>query len=673
VNIKNVAVIGAGEMGHGIAELFAINGFNVNLMDAYEDALKKGLARIRESLTKLAEKGRVGNVDDIMARIMTFTDLQSAVKNADLVIEAVPELLDLKIKVFKDADAAAPKHAILASNTSNIRISDLAAATSRPEMVVGMHFFNPPVVMKLVEVIKGSKTSDEAFQTIFDLSKALGKTPVKVLKDSPGFIVNRIQAPELLLLCLIQDKGIATPEEVDALLLGQGLPMGAYELLDFVGIDVVYHSMEYFSKALSSDYGKCITIKKMYEEKRLGKKTGKGFYDWSKGRPSIDIMKVTNKVGLLDFFAVEINEAVKVLEEGVAEKPEDVDTAVMLGLNRPFGPFSVAKSLSNEEVKAKLESLAKEFGVDVFKPARSIAEGKLREVSQGRIKFIVEQPQQPSIQPEARQGPVTKPGVGVGQFETIKVEKFDFKVARISLNRPKYNTINGKVLDELNAAIDALWDDPEVNVVVITGVGDIMSAGADLTGFYFSNPLQFTEFSRKGERTFRRLMEMPKLTIAAIKGYALGGGLELSLACDLRVATEDAQIGFPEVTLGLIPGWGGTQRAVKLIGVSRANQLVLTGERVSAKTAYEWGLINMLLPRDGFDDKVLQYARDIAAKVAPISVALAKRLTNKAGEVASDVGLEMEATAMGLLFSTEDLKEGIMAFSQKRQPNFKGR
>jgi enoyl-CoA hydratase/3-hydroxyacyl-CoA dehydrogenase len=672
VDIKNVAVIGAGEMGHGIAELFAINGFNVNLMDAYEDALKKGLARIRESLNKLAEKGKVGNVDDIMSRIKTFTDIQSAVKNVDLVVEAVPELLDLKIKVFKDVDAAAPRHAILASNTSNIRISDLAAATSRPEMVVGMHFFNPPVVMKLVEVIRGSKTNDEAFQAIFDLSKTLGKTPVKVLKDSPGFIVNRIQAPELLLLCLIQDKGVATPEEVDALLLGQGLPMGAYELLDFVGIDVVYHSMEYFSKALSGDYGKCVTIKKMYEEKRLGKKTGKGFYDWSKGRPSIDIMKVTNKVGLLDFFAVEINEAVKVLEEGVAEKPEDVDTAVMLGLNRPFGPFSVAKSLSNEEVKAKLESLANEFGVDVFKPTRSIVEGKLREVAQGRIKFIMEQPQQ-SITREARQEQATKPGVGVGQFETIKVEKFDFKVARISLNRPKYNTINGKVLDELNAAIDALWDDPEINVVIITGVGDIMSAGADLTGFYFSNPLQFTEFSRKGERTFRRLMEMPKLTIAAIKGYALGGGLELSLACDLRVATEDSQIGFPEVTLGLIPGWGGTQRAVKLIGISRANQLVLTGERISAKIAHEWGLINVLFPRDGFDDRVLQYAKDIAAKVAPISVALAKRLTNKAGEVASDVGLEMEATAMGLLFSTEDLKEGIMAFSQKRQPNFKGR
>ncbi len=184
-------------------------------------------------------------------------------------------------------------------------------------MVVGMHFFNPPVVMKLVEVIKGEKTSDDVMQQVFDLSKSLGKTPVKVLKDSPGFIVNRIQAPELLLLCLIQDKGIASPEEVDALLLGQGLPMGAYELLDFVGIDVVYHSMEYFSKALSSDYGKCSTIRRLYEEKKLGKKSGAGFYDWSKGgRPSIDILKATSKVSLMDFFAVEINEAVKVMEEG---------------------------------------------------------------------------------------------------------------------------------------------------------------------------------------------------------------------------------------------------------------------------------------------------------------------------------------------------------------------
>ncbi len=660
-------------MGHGIAEVFAINGFQVNLMDAYEDALKKGLSRIRESLSKLAEKGRVRSVDEVMGRINSFTDLASAVSDADLIVEAVPEIIDLKLKIFKEVDASAPRRAIIASNTSNIRISDLAAVTARPEMVVGMHFFNPPVVMKLVEVIKGEKTSDEVMQQVFDLSKSLGKTPVKVLKDSPGFIVNRIQAPELLLLCLIQDKGIASPEEVDALLLGQGLPMGAYELLDFVGIDVVYHSMEYFSKALSSDYGRCSTIRRLYEEKKLGKKSGAGFYDWSRGRPSIDILKATGKVSLMDFFAVEINEAVKVMEEGIAEKPEDVDTAVMLGLNRPFGPFGVAKSLSNSDVKAKLESLAKEFGVDVFKPAKSIVEGRLRDVAQGRVKFIIEQPktQQPAKE-TVKEEPIAA-GKGVGQYETIKVEKFDFKVARISINRPKYNTINGKVLEELSSAIDSLWDDPEVNVVVVTGVGDVTSAGADLTGFYFSNPLQFTEFSRRGERIFRKLMEMPKLTIAAIKGYALGGGLELSLACDLRASTEDAQLGFPEVTLGLIPGWGGTQRAVKLIGASRANQLILTGERISAKTAFEWGLVNALFPREGFDDKVIQYAKEIASRTAPISIALAKRLTNKAGEVASDVGLEMESTAMGLLFSTEDLKEGITAFAQKRQPNFRGR
>jgi enoyl-CoA hydratase/3-hydroxyacyl-CoA dehydrogenase len=188
-----------------------------------------------------------------------------------------------------------------------------------------------------------------------------------------------------------------------------------------------------------------------------------------------------------------------------------------------------------------------------------------------------------------------------------------------------------------------------------------------------ANHFEFLEFNRKGERTFRRISEMPKPVIAAINGYALGGGLELAMACDIRLAKRGALIGFPEVTLGIVPGWGGTQRTVKLVGMSKAMELVLTGERIPVEEAEKFGLINRVYDEDKFEEEVMKFAQELASKCAPLSLAVAKRLVNKAGEVAMDIGLEMESFGAGLLFPTDDMMEGMMARMERRPPEFKGK
>ena len=650
-------------MGHGIAELFAMNGYEVALMDKFPEVLEGSKGKIAQSLEKFVGRGKLTKAqsDEAYSRITFEGDMARAVSRADLVVEAVPEIPSLKKSVLKEASQAAPSGAILASNTSSIRISELAEGTPGSERVVGMHFFNPPVVMKLVEVVPGSKTDSAILDAVASVCARLGRTPIKVLKDSPGFIVDRINAAETLFFCLVLDRGIATPEEVDSYVKGQGLPMGPYELLDFVGLDIASAYLSYFSKTLSSEYGKGLTFARMVDEKRLGKKTGRGFYDWSTGRASIPKAPPTDKISVLDIFSIEINEAIKLIEEGVA-RPEDIEKGVCLGMGRPFGPITVAKGLSNSEVKSKLEELAAKFECKVFAPAKSILEGKMLEVIERK----------PGAEAEPAGPSGGKPEKERGAAGPIFVEKLGGRVARIVINRPKLNLLNAEVLDGLDRILTELWNDSEVAVVVLTGSGGVFSAGADLIQF-FNSATGFVEFSRKGGRIFRRIAEFPKLTVAVVSGYALGGGLELAMSCDLRLATEDAKLGLPEVTRGLVPGWSGTQKMARLIGLSRASALVLTGERISGKQAYEIGLVNRLVPASDPDECALQYTRELASALAPVAVGLAKRLLNKGTEVPSDIGLEMEALSYGVLFGTEDLKEGISAFLGKRKPEYEGK
>jgi enoyl-CoA hydratase/3-hydroxyacyl-CoA dehydrogenase len=378
--IETIVVIGAGDMGHGIAEVALIAGYTVHLYDIKQEFVDRGVSRIQSSLRKLVEKGKVSaeHEQKIDADLLKpTTDLDQAAKQADLCIEAAPESPELKKQIFTTLDQAAPDHAILASNTSTIRITDIASATTRPGKVVGLHYFNPAVLMRLVEVIRGEGTDEATMEAAVDFVNKTGKVPVRVEKDVPGFIVNRVQAPSTVLLGCIVDQGIAQPEQVDAVLRNLGMPMGPFEIMDFTGLDIAVAGSDYFAQAVHPDFAAGKTLKKMVESGNLGKKAGKGFFDWSQGRPPIDLTKTAPDFDVMDLVAVNINEAAKLIEAGVCSA-EDVDTAIVNGTGNAVGPMTMAKSQEPADLTTRLEKLAARFNKEIFKPVDYIKSGAYR-------------------------------------------------------------------------------------------------------------------------------------------------------------------------------------------------------------------------------------------------------------------------------------------------------
>ncbi len=258
-------------------------------------------------------------------------------------------------------------------------------------------------------------------------------------------------------------------------------------------------------------------------------------------------------------------------------------------------------------------------------------------------------------------------------YETIKVEREE-NTLWIILNRPhRLNTFNDVLLEELGDILDTAEKDPSIKCVVLTGEGDrAFSAGADVTMFPKATPVKAEEFSRIGQKVFGKIEEMSKPVIASINGFALGGGLELALACDLRVAAEHAELGSPEIALGLIPGWGGTQRLVRIVGLAKAKEMIMLASRLKAEEALKIGLINKTVHFDKLRDEVRELAKKLA-EGPPIAMKYAKQAMNFGTQVPLETGLRLESSLMGLAFSTEDLKEGIEAFMSRRKAEFKGK
>ncbi|MCB0388229.1 MAG: 3-hydroxybutyryl-CoA dehydrogenase [Winogradskyella sp.] len=285
--MKNVAVIGAGTMGNGIAHTFAQSGFKVQLIDISEASLKRGMDTISKNLDRMVAKDKITEADkaNTLANITTFTNIEEGVEYASLVVEAATENIDLKLKIFKQLDEACPEDTILASNTSSISITQIAAATSRPEMVIGMHFMNPVPIMKLVEIIRGYNTSNEVTSTIMDLSKQLGKVPTEV-NDYPGFVANRILMPMLNEAIETLYNGVAGVEEIDTVMkLGMAHPMGPLQLADFIGLDICLSILNVMYDGFKNPkYAPCPLLVNMVMAGKLGVKSGEGFYDYSESR-----------------------------------------------------------------------------------------------------------------------------------------------------------------------------------------------------------------------------------------------------------------------------------------------------------------------------------------------------------------------------------------------------
>lgn len=293
--MKNIVVIGAGTMGNGIAHTFAQTGFKVNLVDVSNEALEKGLKTITANLDRIVAKGNLTEEQKLstLANISTSTTLEDAATNADLIVEAATENLDLKLKIFRQMDELAPENCILATNTSSISITKIASVTNRPEKVIGMHFMNPVPIMKLVEIIKGYSTSGETFEAVYEMSKNLGKTPVEV-NDYPGFVANRILMPMINESIETLYNGVAGVEEIDTVMkLGMAHPMGPLQLADFIGLDVCLAILNVMYDGFKNPkYAPNPLLVNMVTAGKLGVKSGEGFYDYSESKKAEKVSKM---------------------------------------------------------------------------------------------------------------------------------------------------------------------------------------------------------------------------------------------------------------------------------------------------------------------------------------------------------------------------------------------
>jgi len=363
-------------MGHGIAELLAMTGYEVVMIDISDELLQKGKEKIKWSLDKFVEKKRIRkeDADAALARISTTTSYEQAGKDIDLAIEAVPENMDLKRKVFSTLDSAAPPNSILASNTSTLSITEMGKATKRPDKVAGMHFFNPPIMMALIEVIKGDSTSQETVNTLAELAKKLGKTPIVVRRDVRGFIVNRVLGAVFNEAFWAYQRKEATMEGIDASVkYTGGFPMGWFELADFVGLDIAYDVGNILHQAYGERFKPCAeVIDPLIKEKKFGQKTGVGFYDWTKGRPRIPF-NLLDEYDVDRSWAVAVNEAAWLIHDDAAD-PADIDTGMKLGTYWPQGPCEYADRTGLDVVLNKLKELHAKYNMEMYKPCPLLGE-----------------------------------------------------------------------------------------------------------------------------------------------------------------------------------------------------------------------------------------------------------------------------------------------------------
>lgn len=659
--IKNIAVIGAGAMGAQIAALAAEAGYDVKIRDIEQKFLDKGKQTIIDMYDRRISRGRLTEDEKkkYMSKLTFIVDLKDAVKDADFIIEAIPEIMDLKKSVLKEITALCPDDTVFATNTSSLSIAEMSTAAKHPELVIGTHYFNPPSRMTLLEIIKGKKTSPEAIKVANKVGIVMGRDVVNCA-DEPGFVANRI-------FCNMSNEAdwalangeASTPFEVDsAIKYKLGLPMGMLELQDTLGsgsIDTQLHVMEYFAEMWGKSYGPAPILQKLFKEKNWGKKTGKGYYDWSNNAKNEISMAAGKDFPAIRVLAGAVNEAAKLIEIDACSR-DDIDKAVLLGLNYPRGIFRMADSWGIDTIVNELNRLYEKYNhEDRYKPSKvltdMIKKGKLgRKTGEGFYSY------------------------GIGEYEAIKIEiNKEKKIAKLILNRPnKANAFHADMMAELNKALNELETNTDIQCVVITGTGANFSGGADFSAFAAGEVSAAINFSEAPHDIYTRIETYPKPVIAAINGPAMGAGLELALACDIRIMNKTAQLRLPEITLAIVPGAGATQRLGRLIGWSRAKEMILLGDPVMADKALEWGIVNFVSEPKEFGKTVDGIVEKLASG-PPLTQRLIKGLLYYGAQADQRTALYLEAAASGDIALTKDLNEGITAMNNRRNPKFTGK
>jgi enoyl-CoA hydratase/3-hydroxyacyl-CoA dehydrogenase len=661
--VFKAAVLGGGTMGGEIAQVIANADLPVVVKDVerefLDNALEKARGVTKSQLDKLVSKEKMtqeqadARLDEVIGRI-TGTTTYDEFGDVDFVIEAVPERMEIKKAVYRELDEVTPGHAVLASNTSSLSITEMGRETLRPGKVVGFHFFFPASVMPLVEIISGEDTSRETITAAFNFAQKIRKQPI-TCKEVPGFVVNRILNSGVGEVWREQEEKGLSIKKIDEAIAGANVtPMGPFFLIDMLGLDTVLHVAEYLNESYGERFYVHQGMQKLVADGKLGVKSGgDGFY--KDGEPNIEGDGEPNAEELADLLMLKsFTEACKVLEEGICTVRE-IDLGMMAGAGLDprrglFPPFWKADLEGLDTILEKLEQYEESHG-ERFAPPRTIK----RLVAQGRLGL------------KSGQGFYAYPQVeGEG---SVKLEKRD-DVAIAWLNNPPMNAISPQVIEDLGKVWEEVKSDDEVNAMVVySSLPVVFSAGADIKAFTSMDEAAGADLINKGHALLRELGQNRKATVAAVNAIAFGGGCELAMACDFRVAAHSAVFGQPEINLGIIPGFGGTQRLPRLVGPAKALEMNLTGDAVLGPEARFHGLADDLVPDEELFETAVAWARKLAGQ-APIAVEQIKQVSYK-GDL--DEGIEAEKQGFAAAFLSEDAKEGISAFLGKRSAKWQGK
>ena len=671
-------------MGSGIAQKSAQELYDVQMVDREAQWVERGQKIIADFLAEAIERRifRPAEVDAIKSRVRSVVGTENVDPTTDLVIEAVFEDFDVKTAVFATLDEVCDEHTILASNTSSLSVNELAEATRRPDRFVGLHFFFHPAKNRLIEIIPAESTSAATLSAVEQYCKTMGKVVI-VCKDRPGFVVNRFFVPWLNEACLLLDEGVGTMAQIDAVARDAfRIGLGPFALMNLTGPTIALHATDYLAEQLDTvRYTGAASLRELVS-------SGEMWQIGDETEPGEEASRVIRERLLGQVFAV----SAQIVEEDICSK-EDVDRGAKVGLRWARGPFELANRLGVDEAVRMAEAYSDLAGFELPEWFANLS------------------------------GPM--------QFSLIDVV-VKGGVATVRLNRPEaMNALNETLVAQLGSALDELNAREDVSTIILEGAGKAFVAGADVKFFVdkiradaISDIYDFTAF---GHEVLGKLENSDKITIALTTGLALGGGLELALACDYRIGTRRTQFRFPETSIGIYPGLGGTQRTPRICGIEAARFAILAGNFLDAGSAAALGLLTHLVeasdvastvdelvesgkptdkypaaPADsthptaafalafysnenmatlaagecpeGFDaaDKMVSRQLKSLSQTAPIALALASELLDGAVETGDDLdaGLALELAGLTELFGTADALEGLSALIESRRPTY---